>query len=222
VAATRPEASADVPLLRGWLHTGAAFAWLLASIPLLARAERLGGLGVCAVFVAAMEVVFVSSAILHRVPFSPQGRQRMRRVDHAAILVGIAGTGTAVVGLCLSGTARTAMLSILWLGALGGIVVRQWFLDGPAWAYAVPYLALGWCALLVAPPLFHALGAWGSAWLVLGGLSYTAGALCLGLRRPNPLPRHFGYHELFHLATLLGVGAHWIVISFFALPYAAR
>lgn len=221
MAAQQPEAG-PTPALRGWLHLIAAWAWAVLSIPMLVRADRLGGLTVVVVFVASMELVFISSALLHRVSWSLPARRRMRRVDHAAILVGIAGTGTAVVGLCLNGTIRTVVLWALWIGALSGITIRQWFLDGPGWAYAVPYVVLSWSVLIVAPPLVHDLGGWGSAWLLFGGVCYTAGAICLGLRWPNPWPRSFGYHEVFHAGTLLGALSHWIVVYCFALAFAAH
>jgi len=221
VAAPSPR-QAPPPLLRGWLHLSAAVIWAVLAVPILERAHRLGGVVPVAIFLGAMEMVFISSTLLHRVAWSEQGRRAMRRIDHGTILLGIAGTGTAVIGLCLSGTTRTVVLWAMWIGALGGILIRQAFLDGPGWAYALPYVVLSWSVLVVAPPLVHALGGWGSAWLFLGGIAYTAGAICLGLKWPNPWPGHFGYHEVFHTGTLVGAGAHWIVVFCFALPYAAR
>jgi hemolysin III len=100
------------------------------------------------------------------------------------------------------------------------VVLRQVWLDAPKWVIAIPYIVVGWSALAVLTALFHVLGGWGFGWLMAGGLFYTAGAIAYSAKRPNPIPGVFGYHEVFHLGTVLGASCHFIVIVFFALPIA--
>ena len=143
----------------------------------------------------------------------------MRRADHTTIFLAIAGTYTAVVFLCLGGWLRTLMLCLIWVGALGGIALRQFWLDAPKWAVAVPYVVVGWSALAVVPQLLHSLGGVGFTLLLIGGLAYTAGAAVYAARSPNPVPGVYGYHEVFHSCTILGATLHFVVIAFFALPH---
>jgi len=144
----------------------------------------------------------------------------MRRADHATIFLAIAGTYTAVAGLALTGWALAGILVVVWAGAIAGITLRQVWLDAPKWAIALPYIVVGWSALLVAPALYRALGGAGFALLLAGGAAYTAGALVYARKRPNPWPRTFGYHELFHLCTVVGVLLHFVVIKEYCLPLA--
>jgi hemolysin III len=144
----------------------------------------------------------------------------MRRADHATIFIAIAGTNTAVAGLALRGWAQVLILSLVWGGAAIGITVRQMWLDAPKWAVAIPYVVVGWCALVVLPQLLHALGGAGLALLVAGGASYTLGALVYALKKPNPVPGVFGYHEVFHACTVVGATLHFVVVMVYALPRA--
>jgi hemolysin III len=143
----------------------------------------------------------------------------MRRADHSAIFVGIAGTATAVAGLALTGWAQVAVLTLVWAGAAAGIALRQVWLDAPQWAVAVPYVVVGWGPPVVAAPqLLHALGWLGFSLMLAAGAAYTAGALVYARKRPNPWPRVFGFHEVFHACTLVGAGLFAYVIAFIALP----
>ena len=142
----------------------------------------------------------------------------MRRLDHSAIFILIAGTYTGVAMVSLHGWALYLVLGLAWGGTVVGIVVRQVFIDAPKWVNAIPYVVVGWSALAVMGPLMKALGGWGFTLLLLGGLAYTAGALVYALKKPDPFPRVFGYHEIFHALTLVGAGLHYVVIASFALP----
>lgn len=145
----------------------------------------------------------------------------MRRIDHSTIFLAIAGSYTAIGGLALVGTTRWVILALVWGGALIGVAVRQLWLDAPKWVIAIPYIVVGWSAMIVFPQLMHALGGWGISWLLAGGLAYTLGAIAYSAKRPNPVPGIFGYHEVFHSGTFIGAGCHYVVILFFALPLAA-
>jgi hemolysin III len=210
--------TAKRPLLRGWLHVGAFAAWLIGGPFLIAAAPDGGSKAAMSVYVLAMLAMFGTSALFHRIRWSAQAWRRMRRADHSAIFVGIAGTSTAVGYLALSGWPRVLLFSMVWGGAMVGIVVRQTWLDAPQWVVAVPYVVVGWSALIVAPQLVHSLGWTGFALLLVAGIAYTGGALIYARKRPDPWPGVFGFHEVFHACTVIGAGTFAYLIAFIALP----
>lgn len=210
------------PRMRGWLHFISFGIFACLSPFLLAAAPTASAFVALLIYVVSILCLFGVSALFHRVRWSDVGRRRMRRLDHSMIFFAIAGSYTAVAGLALQGDARNVILLTVWAGGIAGVVLRQVWLDAPKWIIAIPYVVVGWCALLVLPQLFHTLGGWGFAWLMAGGLFYTIGAIAYSLKRPNPVPGIFGYHEVFHTGTVLGAACHLIVVVFFALPIAAR
>jgi hemolysin III len=153
-----------------------------------------------------MLAMFGISALFHRVRWSAPAWRRMRRADHSAIFVGIAGTSTGVAGLALSGWSQPSCSAWSGPGAIAGIVLRQVWLDAPQWAVAVPYVVVGWCSLIVAPQLVRSLGWVGFALMLVAGVAYTAGALIYARKRPDPWPGVFGFHEVFHACTVIGAG----------------
>jgi hemolysin III len=208
----------DRPLLRGWLHVAALAGWFIGGPFLIAAGPDTGAKAALTVYVVAMVAMFATSAGFHRIAWSAPAWRRMRRADHSAIFVGIAGTSTAMAGLVLAGWAQVTMLSLVWGGALIGIVLRQVWLDAPQWAVAVPYVVVGWCSLVVAPQLVRGLGAAGFLLMLGAGLAYTSGALVYAAKKPDPWPRVFGFHEIFHACTVIGAGLFAYVIAFIALP----
>ncbi|MDA8365633.1 MAG: hemolysin III family protein [Actinomycetota bacterium] len=208
------------PRMRGVLHEVAAYVAVGAGFGLVLAAPSTGAAAALTIYSVAITALFGVSALFHRRTWGPVGRRRMRRADHSTIFVAIAGSYTAVAGLALTGTARTALLATVWGGAVLGIALRQLWLDAPKWVVALPYVVVGWSALLVLPPLFHALGVAGSVLLLLGGVAYSAGAIAYATKRPNPVPGVFGYHEVFHACTLVGATLHYVVIAGFCLPLA--
>jgi hemolysin III len=218
VSATRADNLGPRPLLRGWLHVGAFSAWLMGGSFLVAAGPDAGSRAALAVYVVAMLAMFGTSALFHRVRWSAPAWRRMRRADHSAIFVGIAGTSTGLAGLALSGWPQVLILSLVWGGAAAGIVVRQIWLDAPQWAVAVPYVTVGWCSLIVAPQFVHSLGWTGFALMLCAGAAYTAGALVYARKRPDPWPGVFGFHEVFHACTVVGAGVFAYLIAFIALP----
>ena len=214
------EVVAAKPRMRGVLHEVAAYVAVGAGFGLVLSAPSTGAAAALTVYSVAITALFGVSALFHRRTWGPVGRRRMRRADHSTIFVAIAGSYTAVGGLALAGTARTALLATVWGGAVLGIALRQLWLDAPKWVVALPYVVVGWSALLVLPPLFHALGVAGSVLLLLGGVAYSAGAIAYATKRPNPVPGVFGYHEVFHACTLVGATLHYVVIAGFCLPLA--
>ena len=206
------------PLLRGWLHVGAVVAWLIGGPFLIAAAPNGWSRFVLSVYVLSMLFMFGTSALFHRIRWSAPAWRRMRRADHSAIFIGIAGTSTGLAGLALTGWSQALVLSLVWAGALVGIVLRQVWLDAPQWAVAVPYVVVGWCSLIVAPQLVRSLGWVGFVLMLIAGLFYTSGALVYARKRPDPWPGVFGFHEVFHACTLVGAGTFAYLIAFIALP----
>ncbi len=206
------------PLLRGWLHLGAFVAWLVAGPFLIAAGPDAHARTALAVYVAGMLIMFGTSAAFHRLRWSASAWRRMRRADHSAIFVGIAGTSTAVAVLALDGWAEALVLAMVWTGAAAGIALRQLWLDAPQWVVAVPYVIVGWCPVVVAPQLWDSLGAGGFVLMLAAGAAYTAGAVVYSRKRPDPWPAVFGFHEVFHACTLVGAGLFAYVVAFIALP----
>jgi hemolysin III len=208
------------PRLRGVFHEVAFFVSLVTGTALVAAAPTVSSGLVMAVYAASISLLFGVSALFHRHTWGPVGRRRMRRLDHSTIFIAIAGSYTPVAVYALSGWARTTVLSLVWGGALIGITVRQVWLDAPKWVIAVPYVVVGWAAVIVLPQLWQSLGSVGFTLLVAGGLAYSAGAVVYAAKRPNPAPGVFGYHEVFHACTIIGAVLHFVCIAGFVLPLA--
>ncbi len=206
------------PRLRGVFHQYAFFVSLAAGslLVLLAATARAGV--AMAVYAVSVSALFGVSALYHRVTWTGPARRRMRRLDHAMIFLLIAGTYTPVGLLVLQGTLATVVLAVVWGGAVAGIVVELAWTGAPKWLGGTVYLALGWVAVAAMPQLFSRLGVVGGLLIVAGGLVYSAGAAVYALRRPDPLPAVFGYHEVFHLLVIVGVAAHFLAISLYVVP----
>jgi hemolysin III len=205
------------PKLRGVLHQ-AAFFIAVALAPLLIIGSdggppRLGA----AFFAVSVAACFGASALYHRVTWSPRVRLWMRRIDHAGVYLLIAGTYTPVSLLVLRGAWRPAVLTVVWTGALAAIVFKFAWVHAPKWLAAAIGLALGWVAVVALPQLIVHLHPAAVALLLVGGLAYTAGAIVYARRRPDPAPAVFGYHELFHALTIVGVACQYVAIAFFVV-----
>ena len=209
------EAAVDTikPRLRGWVHAGAAPIVLIASIALVAASPTPAARWANTVFGVSAVLLFGTSAVYHRGTWSPRTAGVLRRLDHTNIFLIIAGTYTPLAVLLLPpDTARTLLL-IVWSGALVGLLARIFWLGAPRWVYVPIYLALGWVAVGYFP-LFWRTGGPTIVWLIaVGGLAYTVGAIVYGLKRPNPSPRWFGFHEIFHVLTVVGYGCHFVAVA---------
>ena len=201
------------PALRGWLHAVGAAVLLACAPVLLVRAHTWPQVGWVLFYVVGVDVMMLTSAIFHRVQWSPSRRRAWRRADHSAIFLAITGTYLAIAGLTMHGTIRTAFLLVIGVGAGVGIAIRQLALDTPKWVNTLPYLVVGWAAVAVLPQIYRGGGA-ACFWLVVaGGLAYSIGAGVYAAKRPRLAPRVFGYHELFHAFTLVGAGLHFAAIA---------
>ncbi|HVS66938.1 MAG TPA: hemolysin III family protein [Mycobacteriales bacterium] len=202
------------PKLRGWLHAGTSPVALAAGVVLIALAPT-GPATIAAVAYAITSVMlFTTSAIYHRGNWSPVVERRLKRLDHANIFLLIAGSYTPFALLALSGDARVAVLSAVWGTALFGALFRVFWVGAPRWLYTPLYIGLGWAAAFVMPPLLHGAGLPAFVLIVVGGLLYTIGGLIYGLKRPNPSPRWFGFHEIFHTCTIAAFVCQYIAASF--------
>jgi hemolysin III len=223
MAGARASVSAELelvkPRLRGVLHQYAFFASLALGATLVIAAPAGRAKLATAIYAVAVSGLLGTSALYHRVTWSKSVRAWMRRLDHSMIFVLIAGTYTPFALLVLSGSLAHVILTVVWAGAAAGIVLKLAWITAPRWVTAGVYVALGWVAIAAMPDLASALGAAPVALLLGGGLLYTAGAVIYALKRPDPVPTVFGYHEIFHALVIAAAAAHFAVIAFFVLPH---
>jgi hemolysin III len=206
------------PRLRGVFHQYAFFVSLASGTLLVLLAATTKASVAAAIYAASVSALFGVSALYHRITWTTPARRRMRRLDHSMIFLLIAGTYTPVGLLVLQGRLATVVLAVVWGGAAAGIVLELVWTRAPRWLSGTVYLALGWVAVVAMPQLFARLGITGGLLLVAGGLAYSVGVAVYALRRPDPVPAMFGYHEVFHLLVIAGVAADFLAISLFALP----
>lgn len=223
---TRPSDNADVPELplmeaaavdaavevrptwRGWIHAGTFPIAIVAGIVLIVLAQGGAAKWAAAVFMVTSLLLFGNSALYHRFDWGPTTKAVLKRIDHANILLLIAGTYTPLAVLALPPQKGMVLLIVVWSGTVLGILFRVFWINAPRWLYVALYLALGWAAVMYMVDLLQA----NVAMMVLvcvGGLLYTAGAIVYAMKKPNPWPGHFGFHEIFHVCTVLAFLCHW-------------
>lgn len=208
------------PKLRGWLHAATAPLALVAGVVLVSLSPTSATRTGSAIFAASAVLLFTASATMHRGRWSPRTNTVLTRIDHASIFLLIAGSYTPFTLLLLDGAARTTLLWLAWGGAAAGIAFRVVWTTAPRWVYTPVYIALGWVAVLFADDFFRHGPVKVVAFLAAGGLLYTFGGVVYGLRRPNPFPSWFGFHEVFHLLTVAAFATHYLGISL--ATYALR
>jgi hemolysin III len=201
------------PRLRGVLHQAAFMISLVTGTAIVITAEGARATAAATVYAVSVALLFGTSAVYHRGAWSPPVRAVLRRLDHSMIFVLIAGTYTPFALLALHGATRWVILGVVWGGALIGALARMLLPDRSRWLFTSLYLALGWVAIFILPSLFRGVGVGVVALMLLGGLFYTVGAVVYARQRPNPAPRWFGFHEVFHAFTLLAFIAHYAAAS---------
>ena len=204
------------PTWRGWIHAVTAPIAAVAGLVLVALANGQEARWASVVFALTSILLFGNSALYHRVDWSPRVKLALKRVDHANIFLLIAGTYTPLSLLALPPGQGTVLLTVVWAGALLGIAFRVFWIGAPRWLYVLIYLGLGWAAVAFFVPLFTANAAM-MVLVVIGGLLYTLGAIVYGMKRPNPFPGRFGFHEIFHTCTVLAFLCHWTATLLIAL-----
>jgi hemolysin III len=213
-AAARPK-----PTLRGVFHEAGFYAALAVGTAVVLTAEPGRARAAATVFAGCVAVCFGASALYHRPTWTPRIRAWLARLDHAGIYLLIAGTYTPFGLIVMSTEWAVAILSVVWSGAFAATLTKLFWVRAPKWLSAAIGIALGWSGAVAFPELL-ALPALGLVLLLVGGVSYTAGAIVYVRRSPDPAPHVFGYHELFHVLTLVGAGCQYAAIVFFVLPHA--
>ena len=202
----------EKPLLRGVSHEIAAAFALAGWVALVREAPGPRAAFAAAVYGLALTAQFCVSALYHRPRWGARARMLMRRLDHAAIFLLIAGTYTPVC-LLLPVAGGRVLLAFVWAGALAGMIFSVLWPMAPKWLLAALGVALGWAVVPMLPALRAAIGPGGLTLIVAGGVAYTTGALVYATRWPNPLPRVFGYHEVFHALVIVAAVCHYVAVA---------
>lgn len=200
------------PHLRGWLHAATTPLALAAGIVLISLSPTLSTRIGSAVFAGSALLLFTVSALFHRGHWSPRTHAVLRRLDHSNIFLLIAGSYTPFTLILLHGDARVALLTIVWTGAILGVAFRVLWINAPRWLYTPIYVALGWAASFYADQ-FASGGTAVITLIITGGGLYTLGGLVYGLKKPDPFPTWFGFHEVFHTLTIAAFVCHYVAAS---------
>jgi hemolysin III len=210
------------PRLRGVSHQWAFFVSIFTGAVLVLLAPNGEALAAAGIYSLSVMALFGTSALYHRINWKTLNARRwMRRLDHSMIFVLIAGTYTPFALLALDGGLATAILIVVWSGALAGVVLQLCWVDAPRLLSAIVYVAMGWVALAAFPQMIDRIGITGTALVAAGGILYSAGAVIYATKRPNPAPKVFGYHEVFHALVILAAALHYAVVALIVLPGAA-
>lgn len=201
------------PHLRGWIHAATFPLAVVAGVVLVVLAPTGRAQVATGVFAVSAALLFGVSALYHRGSWSPRATSVLKRLDHSSIFLIIAGTYTPFTVLLLPDGPARILLWLVWGGALAGVAFRVFWVGAPRWLYVPVYVALGWAAVIFLPQFLAGGGVAVLTLVVVGGVLYTLGALVYGLRRPDPSPRYFGFHEVFHALTVAAFGVHYAGIS---------
>lgn len=196
------------PTWRGWIHAGTFPVAIVAGAVLITVAQGAPAKWAAAVFMVTSMLLFGNSALYHRFDWGPTTKAVLKRIDHANILLLIAGTYTPLAVLALPPQKGLVLLIVVWSGTVLGILFRVFWINAPRWLYVALYLALGWAAVMYMGDLLQASVAM-MVLVCVGGLLYTVGAIVYAMKKPNPWPGRFGFHEIFHVCTVLAFLCHW-------------
>ncbi|HEU0287022.1 MAG TPA: hemolysin III family protein [Nocardioidaceae bacterium] len=201
------------PRMRGWLHAATLPLSIAAGIVLVVLSPTTEIKIASAIFGVSASLVFGISAAYHTRTWEPRARGLLKRLDHATIFLLIAGTYTPFTLLLLDSGSATILLSIIWAGALLGVAFRLLWVGAPRWLYVPVYVALGWAAAFWLGDFARAAGPAVLTLIIVGGGLYSVGGLVYGIKRPNPSPRWFGFHEVFHTLTIAAFTLHYVGVS---------
>lgn len=201
------------PRLRGTFHRVTAPIAALAFVLLAVRTEERRDLLAVLIYGVCVTAMLAVSGIYHHARVPPRARRVLKRVDHATILLAIAGSYTAVTTIALTGTPRTIMLVIVWVLAVIGIAIRMLWLDAPRPLTTAVYVLVGWSIAGNLPAYLRALDSVEFVLLAAGGLAYSIGGVVYARRSPDPWPTTFGFHEVFHALVVIGVACHYFAVT---------
>jgi hemolysin III len=204
------------PTWRGWIHAGVLPIVIAAGIVLIVLADGMAAKVTGAVFYASSILLFGNSALYHRFNWKPKTKLALKRIDHANIFLLIAGSYTPITWLALEREKAILLLAIIWGTAVLGIGFRIFWIGAPRWLYVPIYVGMGWGAMAFITDFMNA-NAPMMILILVGGLCYTVGAVVYGLKKPNPFPGKFGFHEIFHTFTVLAFMCHWTGILLISL-----
>ncbi len=212
------EVIAVKPRMRGLSHYYAFFLSLVAGTVLVTTAPRGLSTWTALVYASSISAMLGASALLHRGTWTPEQARILTKLDHTCIYLLIAGTYTPISLVAMSGFIRVLVFTVVWLGAVVGIALEWiWYRPPRGWV-TTNYIVVGWVAVIALPQLWTSLGVVGFLLVLLGGISYTVGAVIHAAQRPDPWPEVFGYHELFHVFVLVALVLHFAAIAFVVLP----
>jgi hemolysin III len=199
------------PSWRGWIHTGVLPIVVAGGIILIFLAHGAIPKVAASIFFASSFLLFGNSALYHRFNWSPKVKITLKRIDHANIFLLIAGSYTPMAMLALPSEKGLVLLVAVWIGAVLGISFRIFWINAPRWLYVPLYVLLSWAAMFYVVDFFS-FNAVAMSLILIGGLCYTAGAVVYGIKKPNPFPGHFGFHEIFHALTVIAFICHWVAV----------
>lgn len=208
-----------VPRLRGVLHAYAFWFALVAAVLLVALAPDGRARVAAAIYGGGLCALFGASGLYHRWRWSARWKPLLRRIDHSTIFVFIAASYTPVAVLILPGSLKVAVLISVWVGAVAGVAFSLAWIDAPRVLVAGTYLGLGWVAVVAFPALAHRAGIPALVLFALGGILYSIGAAVYASRRPDPWPRTFGFHEVFHTLVIVAAIVHFAAIAGWVIPH---
>ena len=201
------------PKLRGWLHLVTFPLSVVAGVVLICLVPTIQARVAATIFTVCSSTLFGSSALYHRGRWSPRWRAVLQRLDHSSIFLLIAGTYTPFALTLLSSTNAKVLLIVVWGGALAGIGFRVLCRQAPRWLFLPVYIAMGWAAIFWLGDFAAHAGPAVLTLIIVGGALYSVGGLVYGLQRPNPIPRWFGFHEVFHSLTVVAFVVHYVGVS---------
>ncbi len=172
------------------------------------------------IYATSLILLYAASTIYHTFDLGEEGNTKLKKFDHMMISILIAGSYTPICLLVLDKTIGLILLSIVWGIALGGIIIKAFWIYCPKWFSSVLYIAMGWTCVLALGPIVNNMIPAGFGWLLAGGIVYTIGGVIYALKLPifNTLSENFGNHEIFHLFVMGGSACHFIVMYVFVLP----
>ena len=206
------------PLLRGMFHRVAVVLAIPAFVVLIVMSPSAGARAASATYAAGILSMLGVSAVYHSGRLSERTTRVFKRIDHSTILLAVTGSYTAVAVGALEGRSELTLLLFVWTAGVVGVIVRMRWLHGPRAISAAVYLVVGWSALIEIAALVRSLDAVDTTLLVVGGGLYTVGAIIYSAKWPNPFPRVFGFHEIFHALVVGAVIVHYVLVARLVIP----
>ncbi|MEA2126921.1 MAG: hemolysin [Solirubrobacteraceae bacterium] len=203
----------EIPVLRGVTHFWAVWFAAAGALVLVLFAASATARVAATIYGLGLIALFAGSATYHRWRWDPRWRPLLRRVDHSTIFVFIAASFTPVGILVLDGALATIVLVVVWAGALLGVFFSLVWIDAPRWLQAALYVGLGWVGVAATPQMLDRLGTAPVVLFGVGGVLYTVGAVVYALRRPDPWPLTFGFHEIFHAFVIGAAVCHFVAMA---------